>query len=610
MRRLRNIVSNNYGLIFVIASIIGLNLLTKPINVFNYDVFGYYLYLPKFFSEGNLLFHDLSWVNTLNESYKCSPTIYQLSLINNEHYVIRYSIGMSLIYLPFYLIGYIIALIFGYIPDGFTNPFQWSVFFGSIIITISGFVLLQKFLRIYFPNKIVQLTLICMYFGTNMLVHTSMYGTNLMTHNYLFALYAFLLNMAEKYKSSLNLRYWYYSVFICAIMALIRPVEIVSIIIPLTWHLNNPFIKLFRNPNIVLLKNVLIALIIICFTGCIQFIYWKIATGFWIINSYYNPGEGLDIFSPHLIDYLFSFRKGWILYTPLVVLMIYGLLKLKYFNDNLFFSLSFLFGVSLYITSSWTVWWYSGSYSSRAAIPMYAYLSVPLALILDKVITKKLLKLLISSFALILLISLNVFQTIQYHRGIIHPDRMTKKAYLSNFLKLKADPNTEDYLLISRSETGIDSFNNEKLYTHRIIGFEDMEEGNNINLGNSPVYEGSFSQKVEPREFSKEIWTTFNNTTTHYYAYLKISCYIFVPDSTDNKVEANLCAEMRHRGKTYYWRSLSLAELNLPKNKWVYLEFTYLTPEVRSTNDIFKTYLWNRKGSSIFIDNFKLTTFY
>ncbi|MBK6776976.1 MAG: hypothetical protein IPG74_14450 [Flavobacteriales bacterium] len=58
------------------------------------------------------------------------------------------------------------------------------------------------------------------------------------------------------------------------------------------------------------------------------FIYWKVYAGSFFWDSYQNPGEGLDIFYPHIHNFLFSFRKGWLLYSPLIALALLGFIPL------------------------------------------------------------------------------------------------------------------------------------------------------------------------------------------------------------------------------------------------------------------------------------------
>lgn len=604
-----------YGFLLILTTLIVLNYVTKSVNLFSYDVFGYYLYLPKFVHDWNLNFTDLEWVTKINDTYHNTPTLYQFSWIDNQHWIIRYSSGMALLYLPFFLIGHLIAYLLNYPMDGFSTPYQWMIFIESILVTCIGFILLQKTLRNYFEKSIVQLTLVCIFFGTNMMVHSGMYNLNVMSHNYLFMLYALLLFLSEQYLKTGRQKYWYSAIACSALMTLVRPVEIISLCIPVFWGMDslNAVRKRLAGFCVNERRQSLLSFFILMAFGSIQFIYWKIETGHWIINSYDNPGEGLDLLSPHLADYLFSFRKGWILYTPLVMVCCIGFWYLYKNQRTIFFPVIFVFLSSLYLTASWSVWWYSSSFSSRAAIPAYSYLCFPLAALLTAIQTtggiKKWQSLFFSGLIPILIV-FNLFQTWQFHKGIIDPERMTKAAYLKNFLALKRAPETEGLLIKLRSETGVESFVPAPYFQHRIIGMEDMEFGNDESLVNTPVFEGKHAQRVSPSGFSKAIWIPFNAVTTHDYAYLRISAHVFIPSGADTITKANLCAEMQYHGKTYFWRSLNFEKLNLPRDQWQYVEFIYLTPEVRSREDIFKTYFWNRSDQSIYIDDIKLETFY
>lgn len=610
-----NSIRTNWAIYPIIVILIILNTVTRSSNIFAYDVFGYYLYLPKLFNDGNLHFADLDWLTKINDSYHNTPTLYQLSWIENKNWVIRYSSGMAILYLPFFLIAHLVALLFGFPADGFSTPYQWSIFIESILVTCFGFILLKKVLRNYFENSVVQLTLACIFFGTNMTVHSGMFGLNVMSHNYLFLMYALLMYLSEKYVRSNNIKFWHLAILCSGLMALVRPVEIISLLIPLIWgssslSRNLKYLNEYISKN---RKTILYSILILLGIGSIQFIYWKVETGHFLINSYDNPGEGLDLMSPHLMDYLFSFRKGWLLYTPLVGFCIIGFWSLYKIQKNLFYALILVFLCGLYITVSWSVWWYSASFSSRAALPMYAYLSFPLAAFIQHVFSSgkinSIFKYLIG-LVIGFLVFLNLFQSYQYYLGIIDSERMTKAAYCKNFLSLKRHPDTDWLLLKSRSETGIEKFDTTTPYQRRIIGYEDMEFGKDASFVSEPVYEGKRVQRINPLGYSKDLRVPFNATTTQDYAYLKISAYVYIPASEDSITKVSLCAQMEHSGKTYFWRALNFEKLNLLKNQWQYVEFIYLTPEVRSREDIFKTFIWNRGDKVIHVDKMMLETFY
>src|SRR5205823_4447517 len=82
--------------------------------------------------------------------------------------------------------------------------------------------------------------------------------------------------------------------------------------------------------------------VFVLIAGCIlvgipQIIYWKIVTGHWIFNSYWNQ-DSFDISESYLRKILFSFRKGWFIYTPMTVFAFIGIyfsIKNKIIKSNL-----------------------------------------------------------------------------------------------------------------------------------------------------------------------------------------------------------------------------------------------------------------------------------
>ena len=123
---------DNWSLCLCILSLVILNFITLPNNILAYDVFGYYLYLPQLFIHHNLDFSNMDLVNQLIENYKNTPTLYQLSLIDGQHTIIRYSVGQTILFSPFFFIGHLICIAINYPCDGFSLPSQWSIWVGSI----------------------------------------------------------------------------------------------------------------------------------------------------------------------------------------------------------------------------------------------------------------------------------------------------------------------------------------------------------------------------------------------------------------------------------------------------------------------------------------------
>jgi hypothetical protein len=256
-----------------------------------------------------------------------------------------------------------------------------------------------------------------------------------MSHAYIFFLSVLFLKYTvdwhEKpsYKNSLLL-----GIF-SGLMILVRPLTILFLIVFVFYNVTN--IATFKHKiKFVLDKRwqlgLIILLIFLFFLP--QMIYWKSITGNWLFNSYQN--ERFFFNHPHLTDALFGFRKGWLLYTPVMVLALLGFFFLKKRASGFSFSLPLFVTVNIYFLSCWWAWWFGGSFGNRGYIDMYALLSIPFASCLAGLSERKWKRITVIAFAF-LLMGFGVFETLQYRYGALHHDGMTKEAYRISFLKLR-----------------------------------------------------------------------------------------------------------------------------------------------------------------------------
>jgi hypothetical protein len=163
-----------------------------------------------------------------------------------------------------------------------------------------------------------------------------------------------------------------------------------------------------------------------------QLLYWKHATGHFLFFSY--TGESFFWFQPEIFRGLFSYRNGWLVYSPLMMLAIIGLYFLFKNNRKLFYPVVVIFILNIYVVYSWWCWWYCG-FGSRAMVDSYALMVFPLgaffAWLTDiRKIWSSMMVIIISGF-----IYLNIFQSWQKCNGIIHWDSMTKELYWAHFMK-------------------------------------------------------------------------------------------------------------------------------------------------------------------------------
>jgi hypothetical protein len=101
-----------------------------------------------------------------------------------------------------------------------------------------------------------------------------------------------------------------------------------------------------------------------------------------------------------------------------------------------------------YVISSWWCWWYGGNFGNRVFIDLFPLLSPGLAAVIALLVkmwrkTWQRVGLFVAGG---LFVALNLFQTLQYTRGLIHYDAMTPAAYRAVFGKLHAPENLDSLL--------------------------------------------------------------------------------------------------------------------------------------------------------------------
>ena len=162
-------------------------------------------------------------------------------------------------------------------------------------------------------------------------------------------------------------------------------------------------------------------------------VYWHTVTGHFIYYSY-GTNERFFFGDSKLIKGIFGFRKGWLVYTPVMLFALIGLVPLYRHHRAHFWGITVHLVLNLYVVFSWWCWWYGGGLGIRALIESYALLAIPLAAWIEWIATRKgLLR-----WALVLLLSalaaLSAFHNVRYIHGSIHWDSMTRAAYFDSFL--------------------------------------------------------------------------------------------------------------------------------------------------------------------------------
>lgn len=591
LRALKFDFSAQIALFVVILLLIHPILEGFPLKIISWDTYGYYLYLPQMFIEGDIAIQDLQPILETQQIYQPSPTFYQAHLLDNGNHVIQYPAGMAIAFLPFFLLGHLFASLFGYPLDGFSEPYAWAMILGSITYMIIGIFLLRKLLLHFFSPKISGITLLLVLLGTNYLaIHLMSHG---MPHVYLFPLYADLILLTIKWHQNFSKKTAIFIGLIIGWMILIRPTEGLAILIPILWGIHD---KSSLKQKLANLKKHYSGLLLAVIAGfiviSIQLIYWKFVTGSFVFNSYANPGEGFDFDSPHLLDFLFSYRKGWFVYTPLMLLPFIAIFikgkEKKWWLSFIAFSL-----VTIYVSASWSNWWYAASFSQRTMMQSYPLFALPLGLIIQKLSIVKWQQWTFGSI-ITLAFLLNVFQTWQFKNGIISEYRMTQDYYWAVFGKTSAPPGAADLLLIDRLNPEFEEEKYEVFANFTLAQEMDSTEAR-IHL-------------VGENEWGNNIRVPYAATSNKDHAWYQVEFDAFVPQGSDPSKILIVFNFMHGEGVYGPWNiPITECGYNEP-GTWQHVEAIYLSPDIRKEEDLFVTYVWSRKEEIVY-KNFEVTSY-
>jgi hypothetical protein len=387
----------------------------------SWDVAGYYWYLPSIFIYKDIKLQRFS--PTIMQKYAPIPEVQHYSKHRSGYYILRYSLGQALQYLPFFLIAHLLASPLGFPADGFSAPYQFMIQLGSIFMSLLGLWYLRKALLSYFSDSVVAIVLVIIVFATNYFNYAAI--DNGMTHNWLFAWYAMLIYFTIKFYENYSLKNALKIGAIIGVCALTRPTDIVSAIIPLLWGLHSinldtikERLKLYwTNKNQLILAGIVAGMI-----GMVQLCYYRYAGGEWLIYTY--AGFGFSWKHPHFMDYMFSFRTGWLLYTPVFFLAIFGIYFLIKKKLSWLAILGFII-INTYIVTAWDIWWYGG----RAMIQSYPVIAFLLAAFVEFGLKNRLGKYILFAF-IGMCVYYNVWWTHNVHKGgLVDAYNMNKKYF-------------------------------------------------------------------------------------------------------------------------------------------------------------------------------------
>ncbi len=399
-------------------------------HVIKADGKGYYAYLPAVF-----IYHDLNFgfFHAAEVDHPYDKTLYYDYRSTCHGSVIdKYFIGEAILISPFFLMAHVLSLALGFPADGYSQLYIIFLTIAAVFYACFGLHFLKKTLSLYgIGDRSIIFIILAIILGTNLFYYTI--GEMSMSHVYSFALVSFFIFHVKKYFREYRSENIIYASAALGFIVLTRPVNgLVVLSIPFLSGDYTAFLsgikKYLRSPYTLIFSVTLLVTI-----PFIQLFVYKLQTGTFLVYSYGN--ESFNFLEPHIYNFLFSYKKGLFVYTPLCFIGLFGFIPMAK-NKFEFFSLMIFLILTVYMLSAWWMWYYGGSFSSRVMVEYLPYFGILLAVLttwLRKRIAKSILVGLIAFTIL-----LNQVQTLQYRYFFIHWSEMNKEKYWHTFMDIRS----------------------------------------------------------------------------------------------------------------------------------------------------------------------------
>lgn len=583
-------------------------------NVLGWDALAYYMYLPYTFIHGDPGMSNHAVIEYIFSTYNPSPTFYQGYPLPNGNWSSMYSIGYAILYFPFFLIGHIWALLSDYPADGFSYPYQFTIANGVMFYIISGIFIIRKVLLSFFKDNVVALVLIAVILGTNFF-HESI-ADEVGPQAMMFAMFSLILLLTIKWHKKPEVKTAFFLGLILGLAILARGSAIFIVFVIAFWNVYDKE-SFLEKVQLVFdkRKQILIGILGLAIFPLIQFIYWKIYTGTFFFNPY-KVTPGFNWLEPQFLKVLFSYKKGWLLYTPIMAFAIIGLFFLLKKNKKIATAVIGFVIINVYVLSSWGTWWGGGSFGGRYFVESYAILSIPLGYFIATVFKKPLLKWVfigLGSF----FVFLNLFQTWQFNNFMFDGYNMTKAYYWKLFLKTSVTAEDRKLAAVNRDFGAVDYFTDPQDYTKYTAEYLDFENINTIHYDSSYVDTAHYFSPPNSYLISPEVIygptfrIPYDHLTKKEHAWMTIS-FQYLAEHDLNSSSAFLVVELNHNKGQYIEkrRSWDLKEKAFQVGKWNSISVDYLTPFPLSVkNDDITIYIYLEGDIPIYLDNFKVEAF-
>jgi len=570
---------------------------------------------------------------------------------------IKYPVGVALLQSPFFLLAHGWCKVSGQFPaDGFSAPYILLAGLSTLFYALWGLYFLEKTLRRFYSKPVVQVTVAVIALATN-LFFFSTYTVG-MAHPYLFFGWSLLLWVVSlefeglkfeslKFESlkfevptrqpelqtlelqtsnsrtsnpqtsnSRTSNFKLSNFKLGATLGLIticRVPEVLAVLVPLLWGLGGGGHSLSERLQFLWGKKRAAGATLLAFGLSVlpQLAYWKFVSGQWLFNSY--QGERFHWTEPQVLNGLFHYQNGWLIYTPVMALALLGLVWLRRFAAAAFWPVAVLLPLHIYVIYSWWCWQYINGFGSRPMVDLYPLLALPLAATVAVAWQRGWSRWLLA-VALLGCTALNLFQTWQTERLILWTERANAAYYAAVFGKTAVT--RAAYIALESGQAQPDEARISKVKTLFFNEIADStEEYHRVRVSHSPPYSFRCTN-----EFCFTGTVPTDTTDLRPGDWLRVSVWAFMrPDERERRLDylARLALEINGPdGERVGYGSISVtSKIGNPQHlywhggttgEWGEAAFFLKIPETYRSGGNLKAYVWNGRGQKLYLDDLRL----
>ncbi|MBC8320744.1 MAG: hypothetical protein H8E34_08480 [Bacteroidetes bacterium] len=563
------------------------------------DGSGHYAYLPSL-----LIFHSVDFEEVFQfEKHRRPPDYTGHNFLKKGDILInKYTVGTALLQLPFFIVGLLLSLLFGFAPDGYNIIFQYCIAFSTLFWVGIGIIYFIKLLVTYgVDRKFAWVMAIISLFGTNLFFYTFIQPS--FTHAYSFTLITIFLYFCRRVFLDYEKRYVLAAAFLLGLIVLVRPVNIL-VVASLPFIAGTPHNFMNSIKRKLSDHHYILAILVFLLAISPQLIINYLQTGTLIIYGYEN--EGFYFSNPQIFDFLFGYRKGWFVYSPMFLLLFPAIINIwRRQSAYAFFTFILFILILVYIFSAWWNWFFGDSFGMRPMVDYYGLFMLVIALQLHQL--KSLVLKIGAVIFVCLVILLNLVQSYQYNKGIIHPDSMSKKSYWHVFMKMDreyisviAGGDESFYGKLSdmpffSTQNQIDYFD-EGWTTSNLVNKESAFSDSLSVIQNAiQIYSPTFSFNISDSLIGyNNIFVRFN---THYYEMEQNAALsaVFVVDISDTT------------GNTVFYKAFRIKHLpDDSVSEWKMGSIGFKLPEIKGNMAYIKFYIWNIEKQTYLLDDLSM----